>query len=119
MTTLRSVPHESDAALFPSAATRRTAVPAFRPPVPGSRRKQIVMSLSTSSGPAPDRTAARRASWWGDRGVRTKVLVAVGAAAAVAVVIGVLGLFSLTAAAARTQNLYDANLQGVTQAETM
>jgi methyl-accepting chemotaxis protein len=75
------------------------------------------MSLDTVPGAAP--SAARRAQWWGDRGVRTKVLTAVGTAAAVAVVIGVLGLFALGSAAARTQNLYDANLQGVSYAQTM
>ena len=77
------------------------------------------MSLPTTPGSAPVESGARRATWWGDRGVRTKVLVAVAIAALVAVAIGVLGLFSLGAAAARTQDLYDANLQGVTYAEAM
>jgi methyl-accepting chemotaxis protein len=77
------------------------------------------MSLPTTPGPAPVESGARRATWWGNRGVRTKVLVAVAIAALVAVAIGVLGLVSLGAAAARTQNLYDANLKGVQQAETL
>src|SRR5690348_13284761 len=77
------------------------------------------MSLPVTPGSAPADSGARRSAWWGDRGVRTKVLVAVAIAALVAVVIGVLGLFSLGAAAARTQNLYDANLQGISHAEEM
>jgi methyl-accepting chemotaxis protein len=86
--------------------------------VPASSRSSL-MSLPTTPGPAPVESGARRATWWGDRGVRTKVLAAVAIAALVAVVIGVLGLVSLDGAAARTQNLYDANLMGVQQAEAL
>jgi len=93
--------------------------PPLLSPVPGPRKEQIDMALSTSSGAAPAAPGSSRAAWWGDRGVRAKVLAAVGTAAAAAVAIGVLGLTSLDSAAARTQNLYDANLQGVTYAETM
>src|SRR3954447_16962997 len=77
------------------------------------------MSLPTTPGLAPADSGARRSAWWGDRGVRTKVLVAVAISSLVAAVIGVLGLFSLDSAAARTQNLYDANLMGVQQAESL
>src|SRR3954466_3826590 len=99
----------------PVTAMRLPAVPFAVP----ARSRSSVMSLPTSPGPAPVESGARRATWWGNRGVRTKVLVAVAIASLVAVVIGVLGLFSLDSAAARTQNLYDANLQGITNAETM
>src|SRR6476661_6859990 len=77
------------------------------------------MSLPTTPGSARVESGARRSTWWGDRGVRTKVLVAVAIAALVAVVIGAVGLFSLASAATRTQNLYDANLMGVSQAESL
>jgi methyl-accepting chemotaxis protein len=68
-----------------------------------------------SAGPPRGRSAR----WWGDRGVRTKVLAAVGTAALVAIAIGVLGLASLSDAAARSQNMYDANLQGIVNASAM
>src|SRR3954454_9484536 len=78
-----------------------TAFPTPSPqPASGPRKEQIDMALSTSSGAAPAAPGSPRASWWGDRGVRTKVLTAVGTAAAAAVAIGVLGLTSLDSAAA-------------------
>jgi hypothetical protein len=77
------------------------------------------MSLPATPGSAPVESGARRSAWGGDRGVRTKVLAAVAIAALVAVLIGVLGLFSLDSASARTQSLYDANLMGVQQAESL
>src|SRR4051812_20961627 len=71
---------------------------------PTPARGALVMSLPTTPGSAPVEPGARRAAWWGDRGVRTKVLAAVAIAALVAVLIGVLGLFSLDSASARTQS---------------
>ena len=65
-----------------------------------------------------DQESPKRA-WWGDRGVKVKILSAVSLAAVVAAVIGVLGLQALSAAADRTQLLYEANLKGVQQATTM
>ena len=49
-------------------------------------------------------TPPHRRAWWGDRGVRTKILTAVGAAAVVAAAVGVLGISALgtSAAPART-----------------
>src|SRR4051794_1621760 len=82
-----------------------------------TRRKRNNVNERTTTGSTAD-TAPRRA-WWGDRGVRTKVVAAVGVAALVAVVIGVLGLIALGTAAQRTQDLYDGNLAAVTDAETM
>jgi methyl-accepting chemotaxis protein len=76
------------------------------------------MSLPTLDAPVVA-GVPRRAALWGDRGVRTKVLAAVGVAALVAVVIGVLGLISLGTSAQRTQDLYDANFGGVTRALNM
>ncbi|WNV75586.1 methyl-accepting chemotaxis protein [Geodermatophilus sp. DSM 44513] len=64
-------------------------------------------TLSPSSSPA------LRRSWWGDRGVKVKVLTAVIVAALVATVIGVLGLQALSSAAGRTQHIYEVNLKGV------
>ena len=62
---------------------------------------------------------ARTRAWWGDRGVKVKILAAVTVAAVVATVVGVLGLSALSAAAGRTQMLYDANLKGVQYAADM
>jgi methyl-accepting chemotaxis protein len=52
-------------------------------------------------------------SWWGNRAVRTKVLSAVSVAALVGVLIGVIGLSTLSAAAQRSQDLYDHNVRGL------
>ncbi len=67
-------------------------------------------TATTRSGPA---------RWWGDRGVRAKVLTAVAVAALVALGIGVLGLVAATAAADRTARLYEQNVMGVSEATAM
>jgi len=59
--------------------------------------------------PAP---TARRRGWWADRGVMTKVLVAVGLAALAAAVIGGLGIRALSATAGDARDLYRDNLAG-------
>ncbi len=63
------------------------------------------MSSSPSTSP--------RRSWWGDRGVKVKVLTAVGAAAVVAAGVGVMGLTALGTSADTTHTLYASNLAGV------
>ncbi len=67
--------------------------------------------MSTS---APTRQGPAR--WWGDLGVRVKVLTAVTVAALVAVSIGVLGLASAETAADRTTRLHKQNVMGVSAA---
>jgi methyl-accepting chemotaxis protein len=57
----------------------------------------------------PPRTRA----WWGDRPVAAKVLTAVGAASAVAVVIGVTGLQALAGEAAASQRMYSEDVLGI------
>ncbi|MBM7806519.1 methyl-accepting chemotaxis protein [Geodermatophilus bullaregiensis] len=52
-------------------------------------------------GPA----AGARSSWWGDRGVKTKVLTAVGAASGVALVVGATAVLGLDGAAERSTQL--------------
>ena len=59
------------------------------------------------------RSTSPRRSWWGDRGVKVKVLTAVGAAAVVAAGVGVMGLSALSASADTTHTLYASNLAGV------
>jgi methyl-accepting chemotaxis protein len=82
---------------------------------------RITGSPEQRSGPiAADGAPARSiASWWGDRPVATKVLAAVGTATLVAVLIGVLGMQSVSAAAFRTEELYENNVQGISDAATM
>ncbi|SFL95211.1 MCP four helix bundle domain-containing protein, partial [Geodermatophilus ruber] len=58
-------------------------------------------------------------SWWGDRGVKTKVLAAVGVAALVAVVIGVMGISALSSSAESNRMLYVSNIGGLTAAADM
>jgi methyl-accepting chemotaxis protein len=61
---------------------------------------------------SPDDSARPRA-WWGDRGVKTKILTAVSVAALVAVAVGILGLQALGRSATLNQNLYEVNLKSV------
>jgi methyl-accepting chemotaxis protein len=56
---------------------------------------------------------------WGDRSVVTKVLAAVGVATLVAVLIGVLGMQSLGSAADRTDQMYNRNVLGVSDAAAL
>ncbi|MGY1594999.1 methyl-accepting chemotaxis protein [Geodermatophilus sp. SYSU D00708] len=60
-----------------------------------------------------------RRAWWGDLGVRTKVLAAVAVAAVAALVVGVLGLNSLGSSADRTEYMHARNVVGVQLAEDM
>jgi methyl-accepting chemotaxis protein len=57
--------------------------------------------------------ARRATSWWGDRGIRTKVLVPAVLATVVALVVGLVGLNSLSASAATSQRIYQNNLVAV------
>jgi len=66
----------------------------------------------------PDRGAPARALW-GDRGVKTKILAAVGVPVVAAGVIGVLGMQAMGDASARAQSLYEANLLGVAAASAL
>ncbi|WP_369135734.1 MCP four helix bundle domain-containing protein, partial [Modestobacter sp. I12A-02662] len=69
---------------------------------------------------SPDDSASGgKASWWGDRGVSTKILTAVGAAGLVAGVVGFTGLTAMGSGADRTQHLYSANVQGIVEATAM
>ena len=71
--------------------------------------------MSTTT-PGIDTTASspdRQRALWGDRGVRTKILTAVGVAGVVAAGVGVTGLAALGDSAAATHDLYASNLQGV------
>jgi methyl-accepting chemotaxis protein len=70
------------------------------------------MESSISSSPSPTARFDPR-SWWADRGVRTKVLSAVAVAALAGVVIGIMGLSTLSGAAQRSQQLYDSNVHGL------
>ncbi|MGY1824732.1 MCP four helix bundle domain-containing protein, partial [Geodermatophilus sp. SYSU D00079] len=69
------------------------------------------------SRPAPPTPASR--SWWGDLGVRTKVLAAVSVAALAALVVGVVGLNALGSSAERTEYMHDRNVVGVQLTEEM
>ncbi|SDD34667.1 methyl-accepting chemotaxis protein, partial [Geodermatophilus telluris] len=59
----------------------------------------------TTPTDVPGRAPAAGSSWWGDRGVKTKVLTAVGAAAGVALVVGVTAVVGLDGAAERATGL--------------
>src|SRR4051812_22680696 len=58
-------------------------------------------------------------TWFRDRGVRTKVLTAVLLTAVVALLVGVMGLRSLSASADASQRIYQHNLQAVDAAAHM
>ncbi|MGY1748598.1 methyl-accepting chemotaxis protein [Modestobacter sp. SYSU DS0511] len=62
---------------------------------------------------------AHIASWWGDRGVKTKILVAVAVPAAAAGAIGVLGMQAMSEATSQAEVLYENNLRGVAAAGDM
>jgi methyl-accepting chemotaxis protein len=63
------------------------------------------MTAAVPPATAPARVRSAR-TFWGDRPVRVKVLVAVGVTAVVAVLIGVLGLSALSATQQRQESLY-------------
>jgi methyl-accepting chemotaxis protein len=60
-----------------------------------------------STSPAPSRAL------WGDRGVKVKVLAAVGVASLVAVVVGVLGLSALGTSSQTSTNMYEISVKSV------
>jgi methyl-accepting chemotaxis protein len=64
--------------------------------------------MSSTSSPV----AARRA-WWGDRGMRVKVLAAVAVAALVATVVGLTGLSALSNTAAQADAIYADNVSSL------
>lgn len=77
------------------------------------------MKNTTAAPAAQASVRSSRSSWWGDRGVKVKVLAGVGVAGLAAGTIGVLGLTSLDAAAARTNDLYQSNVQSMVAATDM
>jgi methyl-accepting chemotaxis protein len=76
------------------------------------------MAGASSTSPSP-RPTMSRAAWWGDRGVKTKILSAVTVAGVVAGAIGVLGIRSLSDSAAEADAMYSDNLLGVAAAGAM
>lgn len=58
-------------------------------------------------------------SWWGDRGVKAKVLAAVAVAALVAGLVGVLGLAALSRSAASNQSMYEVNVHSLNASADM
>ena len=74
---------------------------------------------SSSPLPTPVGTPRPKAAWWGDRGVRTKILAAVGAASVVAAGVGVMGLSALGASAETSNTLYASNIAGISAADDM
>jgi methyl-accepting chemotaxis protein len=63
------------------------------------------MTAAAPPAPAPVRARSAR-TWWGDRGVKTKVLAPVAVAALAAGTIGVLGLQAMSATQDRIDSLY-------------
>jgi methyl-accepting chemotaxis protein len=68
---------------------------------------------TTSTSPGPSRAL------WGDRGVKVKVLAAVGVASLVAVVVGVLGLSALRSSAQTSSTMYEVSVKSVAAAGDM
>ncbi|MCW2903511.1 MAG: methyl-accepting chemotaxis sensory transducer [Streptosporangiaceae bacterium] len=78
------------------------------------------MSLTeTTDVPVPAGAARTAGNWWRDRGVATKITAAVGISVLVAVVVGVLGLQSLSSTADRTTQMYVQNTMGAQLAEEL
>src|SRR5438270_10204344 len=71
----------------------------------------MTTTVASDAAPAPSGTSPL--SWWGDRGVRAKVLTAVGIGAVAASTIGVLGITALNSAAATGSDLYQHHLMAV------
>ncbi|MDH2413602.1 methyl-accepting chemotaxis protein [Nocardioides sp. CER19] len=67
----------------------------------------------SSTSAAPTVVPAALSRWWSDRGLRTKVMVPASLAAVVALVVGLVGLNSLSETAASSQRIYDNNLRAV------
>src|SRR5690242_19512584 len=89
----------------PSASTPITDPPR-RP------SEEYVMPESMIERSAEGAAAPASRAWWGDRSVKTKVLATVTVSAAVAGVIGFMGLVALDDAAASAHELYQSNLIG-------
>ncbi len=68
------------------------------------------------SATIPSGSPAQQRSWWGDRSVKTKVLSAASVTAVVAGGIGLMGISSLSTAAARADSLYETNFKGALEA---
>jgi methyl-accepting chemotaxis protein len=66
-----------------------------------------------------DQSPAGPGAWWGDRGVRTKIIAAVGVASVVAAGVGIMGLSALGASAATSQDMYSGNILGISAADDM
>src|SRR5688572_21542512 len=77
-----------------------------------SRSPAMSRTDPTDATPPPVDSPRSRA-WWGDRGVRTKTLAAVGVTAAVAVGVGVMGISALGTSADTTQKMHDSNIVGL------
>ncbi len=77
------------------------------------------MSSVAISTDSPSPSTERRASWWGDRGVKTKVLTAVGVSAAVAAAIGVVGLSAMASAAESADVLVEDHMRSALVAADM
>src|SRR3712207_2503041 len=76
--------------------------------------------MAPSQHPSPTGPrAGHRSSWWGDRGVRTKVLAAVGVASVAATGMGVFGVLALGNAATTTEELSAGNMAAVVALDDM
>jgi methyl-accepting chemotaxis protein len=73
--------------------------------------------IESNAEAAAEATTSR--AWWGDRSLRTKVLSTVTVSAAVAGVIGFMGLSALSDSAASAHDLYENNLVGAVTAAEM
>src|SRR5436305_33370 len=83
-------------------------------------RTTVTTTASPGHRPSPIapegiRSASPRA-WWGDRGVKTKVLAAVAVVSLVAVLIGVMGISALGTSADSSRMLYASNIAVLTAA---
>jgi methyl-accepting chemotaxis protein len=77
------------------------------------------MTTTPNAAVPADQSATRSRAWWGDRGVRTKILAAVGVAGVVAAGVGVMGLTALGSSAQTSQTLYESNIAGISAADDM
>src|SRR4051794_32351030 len=77
------------------------------------------MAAQPSTTSPDDRTPEHKASWWGDRGVSTKILTAVGTAGVVAAGVGVMGIVALGSSADTSHMLYASNIAGITSSDDM
>jgi len=66
-----------------------------------------------SAGPMAGGSPGGPLGWWSDRGVKVKVLTAVGVAALVATAVGVVGIGAVTATSEASDTLYSDNVQSI------